>query len=44
MDASLWNIGMKVDDMESEITFWQEIGAELILREKFTAPDGEEVD
>ena len=44
MDASLWNIGMKVDDMDSEIAFWQEIGAKLILRETFTAPDGEEVD
>lgn len=44
MDASLWNIGMKVDNMDSEISFWQKIGAELILREKFTAPDGEEVD
>ena len=44
MDASLWNIGMKVDDMDSEIAFWQEIGAKLILREMFTAPDGAEVD
>ena len=44
MDAALWNIGMKVDDMDSEIAFWQEIGAKLILRETFTAPDGVEVD
>ena len=44
MDAALWNIGMKVDDMDSEIAFWQEIGAKLILREMFSAPDGEEVD
>ena len=44
MDATLWNIGMKVDDMASEISFWQEIGAKLILRETFSAPDGEEVD
>ena len=44
MDATLWNIGMKVDDMASEIAFWQEIGAKLILRETFSAPDGEEVD
>lgn len=44
MDATLWNIGMKVDDMDSEIAFWQEIGAKLNLRETFTAPDGEEVD
>ena len=44
MDATLWNIGMKVDDMDSEIAFWQEIGAKLILRETFSAPDGEEVD
>ena len=44
MDAALWNIGMKVDDMDSEIAFWQEIGAKLVLREMFTAPDGEEVD
>ena len=44
MDAALWNIGMKVDDMDSEIAFWQEIGAKLVLREMFNAPDGEEVD
>ena len=44
MDAALWNIGMKVDDIDSEIAFWQEIGAKLVLREMFTAPDGAEVD
>ena len=44
MEASLWNIGMKVDDIDSEIAFWQEIGAKLVLRETFTAPDGEKVD
>jgi len=44
MDAALWNIGMKVDDMDSEIAFWQELGAKLVLRETFTAPGGEEVD
>jgi len=44
MDTALWNIGMKVDDMDSEITFWEEVGAKLILRETFTAPDGGEVD
>jgi len=44
MEAALWNIGMKVDDMESEIAFWQEVGAKLVLREKFTAPGGEDVD
>ena len=44
MDATLWNIGMKVDDMDSGIAFWQEIGAKLILRETFSALDGEEVD
>ena len=43
MEASLWNIGMKVDDMNSEISFWEEIGAKLVLRETFTAPDGGEV-
>ncbi len=44
MEASLWNIGMKVDDMNGEISFWEEIGAKLVLRETFTAPDGGEVD
>ena len=44
MEASLWNIGMKVDDIDGEISFWEEIGAKLVLREKFTAPDGEEAD
>ena len=44
MNATLWNIGMKVDDIDSEITFWENIGGKLILRETFTAPDGEEAD
>lgn len=44
MDATLWNIGMKVDDIDSEVTFWEEIGAKLMLRERFTTPGGEEAE
>ena len=44
MNATLWNIGMKVDDIDSEITFWENIEGKLILRETFTTPDGEEAD
>ena len=44
MNATLWNIGMKVDDIDSELTFWENIEGKLILRETFTTPDGEEAD
>ncbi len=44
MKATLWNIGMKVDDIDSEITFWENLGGTLALRETLTTPDGEEVD
>lgn len=40
MEASLWNIGLKIEDLDQEITFLQELGAKLLLREKLSGPDG----
>ena len=30
MDASLWNIGIKVEDIDAEISFFEELGAKLL--------------
>lgn len=40
MEASLWNIGLKIEDLDREINFLQELGAKLLLREKLSGPDG----
>ncbi len=41
MKASLWNIGLKIEDLDREINFLQELGAKLLLREKLSGPDGD---
>jgi catechol 2,3-dioxygenase-like lactoylglutathione lyase family enzyme len=41
MQAKLWNIGLTARDMDRELAFLQGLGAKLLLREKFQAPDGE---
>jgi catechol 2,3-dioxygenase-like lactoylglutathione lyase family enzyme len=43
MDASLWNIGMKVKDVEREVAFFQSIGGTLLFREKVTT-GGKDID
>ena len=40
MEASLWNIGLKIEDLDQEINFLQELGAKLLMREKLSGPDG----
>ena len=37
MDASLWNIGIKVDDLEKEMDFLEALGAEVLMHERGTA-------
>ncbi len=41
MEASLWNIGLKVEDLDREIGFWEQLGARLLLRETLAGPDEE---
>ena len=36
MDANLWNIGIKVEDLEREVNFFEALGAEVLLRERGT--------
>lgn len=39
MIKKLWNIGMKVADLDQELGFMQGLGAELVLRETLQAGD-----
>ena len=41
MDAKLWNVGMKIRDVDAEVAFFLKLGGELLLREKLTTPGGE---
>ena len=41
MDSSLWNIGVKAEDLDREIGFWEALGARLLLRETLTGSDGD---
>ncbi len=41
MQPKLWNIGLTARDLERELEFLTGLGAKLILREKFSGPDGE---
>lgn len=36
MIGDLWNIGLKVTDLDGEIAFLQAVGANLVLRERLT--------
>jgi catechol 2,3-dioxygenase-like lactoylglutathione lyase family enzyme len=40
LDSSLWNIGIKAEDLDREISFWQQLGARLLVRETLAGPDG----
>ncbi len=40
MAGTLWNIGIKVQDLDQEISFLEKLGARLLLREILSAPDG----
>jgi len=41
MQPKLWNIGLTARDVERELEFLTGLGAKLLLREKFSGPDGE---
>jgi catechol 2,3-dioxygenase-like lactoylglutathione lyase family enzyme len=41
MKTSLWNIGLKIEDLDREIDLLTALGAKFLLREKFMGPDGE---
>ncbi len=40
MNPKLWNIGLKIDELDSEIGFMKAIGAKLRYRETRTKPKG----
>jgi catechol 2,3-dioxygenase-like lactoylglutathione lyase family enzyme len=40
MAGTLWNIGIKVQDLDQEIGFLEKLGARLLLREILSGPDG----
>ena len=40
MNPMLWNIGLKIDELDSEIGFMEAIGAKLRYRETRTNPKG----
>ena len=41
MDARLWNIGMKVKDVQAEVDYFVELGGRLRVHERLSTPDGE---
>jgi catechol 2,3-dioxygenase-like lactoylglutathione lyase family enzyme len=41
MRPRLWNIGLKIEDLEREIRLLTALGATLLLRETFDGPDGQ---
>lgn len=41
MEAKLWNVGMKVADVDTEVAFFLVLGATLLNREKLTTPAGD---
>jgi catechol 2,3-dioxygenase-like lactoylglutathione lyase family enzyme len=40
MDAKLWNVGMKVKDVDSEAAFFVALGGQVLIREQLSTPDG----
>jgi catechol 2,3-dioxygenase-like lactoylglutathione lyase family enzyme len=41
LEARLWNIGVKTENLDQEVRFWEGLGARLLVRETLTGPDGE---
>lgn len=41
MDATLWNLGMKVEDIDREVAFFVSLGGKLLLRERLNTAAGE---
>jgi catechol 2,3-dioxygenase-like lactoylglutathione lyase family enzyme len=40
VDARLWNVGIKVKDVQAEADYFVRLGGRLRLHEKLTTPDG----
>ena len=40
MDGKLWNIGIRVADLEREVSYFKAIGAALRVKEKLATKDG----
>ena len=41
MDGELWNIGIRVADLDKEISYFRALGAVLRVQEKLTTKDGQ---
>ena len=41
LDAKLWNIGVRVADVQAEADYFVALGGRLRLHERLTTPDGE---
>jgi hypothetical protein len=41
VDARLWNIGIKVKNVQAEVDYFVEVGGRLRLHERLTTSDGE---
>jgi catechol 2,3-dioxygenase-like lactoylglutathione lyase family enzyme len=41
MDAKLWNVGVKVKDVDTDVAFFLALGGKLLVRERLTTPAGE---
>ena len=41
MESNLWNIGIKVENLDQEVNFWEGLGARLLVRESLAGPDGD---
>ena len=41
MEAKLWNVGVKVKDVDTDVAFFVALGGELLVRERLTTPAGE---
>jgi glyoxylase I family protein len=41
MDGKLWNVGIKVADVDAEIAFYETLGGRLLVHERLATPDGE---
>jgi catechol 2,3-dioxygenase-like lactoylglutathione lyase family enzyme len=41
LKSNLWNIGIKAEDLDQEVNFWEGLGARLLVRESLAGPDGD---
>ena len=41
MEASLWNIGVKIEDLNREVDFLEALGGRVLVRETRSKPDAE---